>query len=230
MGHDDDEKTLSFNLKPWNRGIKNEEIISDLQQVARRLGKDSLTSDEHKEWGRCSDFLIRARFGSWNSALEEAGLIVLRQMGITNDELYENIEKVWIALGRQPKREEIAFPLSRYSKGTYEKRFGGWRKALEAFIRFINEQDVEVSSKQLIEPMQQKRRTTRYPSLRLRFRVMQRDNFKCQHCGRSPATHAGVELHIDHKEPWSKGGETEFDNLLTLCSDCNLGKGDLSTA
>jgi 5-methylcytosine-specific restriction endonuclease McrA len=35
----------------------------------------------------------------------------------------------------------------------------------------------------------------------------------------------GVELHVDHVTPWSKGGETTLANLQTLCNKCNLGKG-----
>lgn len=42
-------------------------------------------------------------------------------------------------------------------------------------------------------------------NLRLRFKVMQRDNFKCCICGKSPATNPDIELHIDHIVPWSKG-------------------------
>jgi len=69
--------------------------------------------------------------------------------------------------------------------------------------------------------------TPRSPSLRLRFQVMQRDSFRCVICGRSPANHLGLELQIDHIEPYSKGGPTSFENLRTLCRDCNLGKSDL---
>ncbi len=71
-------------------------------------------------------------------------------------------------------------------------------------------------------------KTNRDIGLRLRFMVMKRDSFKCCICGRSPATNPGLELHIDHIIPWSKGGETVIDNLQTLCSDCNLGKGNIS--
>ena len=56
---------------------------------------------------------------------------------------------------------------------------------------------------------------------------MARDNFKCRICGKSPATDPKITLHIDHIIPWSKGGETIFENLQTLCSECNLGKSDL---
>ena len=69
--------------------------------------------------------------------------------------------------------------------------------------------------------------TRRDINLRLRFLVLKRDNFKCCICGRSPATTSNLELHVDHIQPYSKGGETVLENLQTLCSDCNLGKSDL---
>ena len=70
-------------------------------------------------------------------------------------------------------------------------------------------------------------KTSRNINLRLRFRVMVRDHFKCCKCGKSPATDPSVILHIDHIYPYSKGGETVMENLQTLCSECNLGKSDL---
>lgn len=69
-------------------------------------------------------------------------------------------------------------------------------------------------------------KTTRNIPVTLRYQIMKRDNFKCVLCGASPAKNPSVELHIDHIIPWSKGGETTFDNLQTLCSSCNLGKRD----
>ena len=68
---------------------------------------------------------------------------------------------------------------------------------------------------------------SRIVSDKLRYQVLKRDNFKCCACGASPAKDPSVELHIDHVIPWSKGGKTTLDNLQTLCSKCNLGKGDL---
>lgn len=61
---------------------------------------------------------------------------------------------------------------------------------------------------------------------KLRYRVLKRDNFKCCACGASPAKDPSVELHIDHIIPWSKGGETVFENLQVLCSKCNIGKSN----
>ena len=69
-------------------------------------------------------------------------------------------------------------------------------------------------------------KTKRDAGVSLRYKVLKRDNFKCQMCGDSPAKDPSTELHIDHIIPWSRGGETTIDNLQTLCSKCNLGKSN----
>ncbi len=56
---------------------------------------------------------------------------------------------------------------------------------------------------------------------------MQRDGFRCRACGSSPAKRHAVSLQVDHVLPWSRGGETIFENLQTLCETCNIGKSDL---
>lgn len=58
---------------------------------------------------------------------------------------------------------------------------------------------------------------------KLRYMIFERDNYTCQACGRTPATHS-VELSPDHKVPVDWGGETTIDNLQTLCRECNEGK------
>lgn len=57
---------------------------------------------------------------------------------------------------------------------------------------------------------------------KIRFEVFKRDGFACQYCGATPPE---VILHVDHIHPVSKGGDNDFDNLITACSDCNHGKG-----
>jgi HNH endonuclease len=96
-----------------------------------------------------------------------------------------------------------------------------WDKA-QGFLVFV-EQAEQLGSSAGEPPLA---RGPRDPSLRLRFLVMRRDSFKCRHCGRSPALHPGLELHVDHVA-WSSGGVTAAENLQTLCSNCNLGKSDL---
>lgn len=60
--------------------------------------------------------------------------------------------------------------------------------------------------------------------LKLRFRILMRDNFTCIYCGRRPPE---VSLEIDHQYPQSLGGKNMWNNLVTSCRDCNGGKGDM---
>lgn len=57
----------------------------------------------------------------------------------------------------------------------------------------------------------------------IRWRVLNRDAFTCQYCGRS-APH--VVLQVDHVEPRRWGGADDLDNLVTSCWRCNQGKKD----
>lgn len=64
-------------------------------------------------------------------------------------------------------------------------------------------------------------------NIKLRFEILQRDNFTCQYCGRSPRFNKDVVLEMDHKYPASKGGEWSKENIVTSCRDCNGGKSDI---
>ncbi|OWZ81549.1 hypothetical protein CDE51_10575 [Pasteurella multocida] len=57
---------------------------------------------------------------------------------------------------------------------------------------------------------------------KVRFEVFKRDSFKCQYCGKSAPD---VVLHVDHINPVSNDGTNDIMNLITSCSECNLGKG-----
>jgi hypothetical protein len=72
---------------------------------------------------------------------------------------------------------------------------------------------------------QQPQRSRVRLSPRDRETVLMRDGFRCRNCGRSPRED-GIKLHVDHIEPWSKGGTDELENLQVLCEECNLGKSD----
>jgi HNH endonuclease len=63
----------------------------------------------------------------------------------------------------------------------------------------------------------------RAPSRKLRMRVLQRDGFRCVVCGRRPADHVDVELHVHHVLPWGQHGPTAEENLVTLCGTCHDG-------
>ena len=52
-----------------------------------------------------------------------------------------------------------------------------------------------------------------------RFNVFLRDKFACQYCGDTK------DLTFDHLLPKSRGGLTDWNNVVTACSSCNVKKG-----
>ncbi|MCR4321995.1 MAG: HNH endonuclease [Candidatus Brocadiaceae bacterium] len=245
--------------------IKNEELIEDILRVAAELKTDSITRKKYDSHGKFNSDTFRMRFGSWIKTKETAGLSSKRRENpSTSDEDYfKNLEEVWIKLGRQPHFSDMKIPFSKYSGSGYYANFGGWRKALECFIEYINKEETSVvptepsitaiseSPRKVINESMAKseqvnttiekltriektksaqkpiieHKTKRAVSDRLRYRVMRRDEFRCQRCGRTWSSDNILE--IDHISAWSKGGETTFENLRTLCSSCNRGKGNL---
>lgn len=99
---------------------------------------------------------------------------------------------------------------------------------------------------------QVKTRQVRYP-LDLEAQVFARDGWRCRYCatpvivkpalllaqslfgdvfplGRTNGTRHGVRLalsaNLDHVEPWSAGGTSLDENLVTACWCCNFGKSN----
>lgn len=214
-----------------------EDIINDILFIKNKLNVKTITRKQYDTYGRYSSSTLEHKFGSWNNILKMANLPLNVNRNITDTDLFYEIERLWINLGRQPTTTDVKKENSVYSLNTYTRRFGGWRSALKAFVNYINNSDNDENSFDRTNPkicrtsiednLVDKHKTNRDVNLRLRFKVMQRDNFKCCICGASPASNPSIELHIDHILPWSKGGETVLENLQTLCSNCNYGKSDL---
>ncbi|MBI1885163.1 MAG: hypothetical protein HYS09_02420 [Chloroflexi bacterium] len=106
--------------------MNREEVIVELKRVAGLLGRDSFSRSEFKRYGRVSSGLVEKRFGTWNKALQAAGLAPLdRFKRIADSELEEEWRRVYQKLGRIPTRNEF-FAESKFSPSVYEKRFGNW--------------------------------------------------------------------------------------------------------
>jgi 5-methylcytosine-specific restriction endonuclease McrA len=249
-------KTLVKRFGSWNKvlelsglriqkpgTLKSEDCVADLRHVAAKLERPTITMEEYRKLGSFTARPFYRLFGSWANALQEAGLEVSSGYRAPKDdeELHQNMESVWRTIGKQPKRSDMRKPLSQVSADTYCRRFGSWRKALEAFVVFVKK-DVSPERAALptsclggdsadaipISTARKTPKTSRSVSWRLRFLVMRRDGFKCRLCGASPAIAPGTILVVDHVVAWSKGGETILGNLQTLCEVCNGGKSDLS--
>jgi len=219
---------MKFELEDYHRNTPDNELIADLKRIASELKKETVTIDEYNERGKFHSTTLARRFGNWFLTLEKAGLKKTRNLHISEEEYFRNLEEVWTKLGRQPRYLEMQKPLSKYVAGAYAYKFGTWRKALEKFIEYVNKGNVSLLEKAAEKKKSiSKHKTKRSINWRLRFLVMRKDKFKCKNCGRSPATDQGIVLHVDHIKPWANGGETVLENLQTLCSICNIGKSNI---
>lgn len=213
-------------VRAKNAPVADDEILTDLRRVAKEQGTDKITQKLYGEHGRYDSTTIGRRFGTWNKALLQAGLTPSNFNNFSEEALFENILVLWQHYGRQPRRSELASPPSTISQSPYNRRFKSWSGALQSFVEYANSSEAELPETRSDIPTTTQK-TGRDPSLRLRFKVLLRDKFSCQQCGASPAKDSAVELHVDHRVPWSKGGETTIENLQTLCRSCNLGKSNL---
>lgn len=220
---------MKFKLKNFNRNVTDEELLKDLVSAHEKLKSQAkkLTFRSYKDVGKYSPQTICERFGTWNDGLQKAGLVPVEEKNTSLEMLLDNIKVVWIAKGKQPVYRDMSMPPSKFTGSTYNARFSSWRKALEIFVETFSEEEHDIaSSKCHAQKQKTSKRTSRNPSLTVRFMVFKRDKFSCSACGRQPLTTPGLELEVDHIIPWSKGGETVLNNLQTLCFDCNRGKSD----
>lgn len=63
-------------------------------------------------------------------------------------------------------------------------------------------------------------------SRKQRQRIIQRDGYQCQRCGRYLT--GRQDTHADHIVPLANGGTWDDSNMQTLCAECNQTKGTMS--
>lgn len=248
--------TLSKRFGSWNEALKkgglvasystpdysfisDEQLITELKRISAIPNVEAVTVsafNKHKIIPGTAA-RIQSRFGTWANALKKAELDKAPSgRRFTDDDLFENMLNVWTYHGRQPTVTEMGEFPSEVTRNTYSNRFSSWRNTLEQFVIRMNKEEnldqrvlkTGPSANKLQEVKKQitVSEDRRGIPLGLRYKVLSRDNFKCVRCGRNPATNIGVELHIDHKLPFSLGGKTVLENLETKCKECNLGKSN----
>ena len=212
-------------------------MLDELRRVAAQFRGDNLTQPEFLKLSpKVSPQTLQRRFGTWGNALNKAGLshLYIAPKRFTDEECFENLGNVWAHLGRSPEFLDMRSPPSMVMSKTYCRRWGTWRKAVNAFVEWANSEggvNMEGSvapASRPTAPLPRSVENDRAVRPGLRFKVFMRDRFRCVACGRSPATHLNVELHADHVVSVYDSGKTVFENLQTLCQDCNLGKGRTS--
>ena len=114
------------------------------------------------------------------------------------------------------------FPLSLWS----------WQDAVKAVcldrVTIISEYEQRISSPSMeirlpsVIALKEYVPQTRNPAF-TRFNVFLRDRFSCQYCGTG---HSASDLTFDHVVPRSKGGRTNWMNVVAACGPCDRRKAN----
>jgi len=224
------QRAFTFDINARMVWITDRELLDGLRRYAAGNGMRPFRVADFREWeDRPFDPATAIkRFGSWRKALALIGIGSIRPRTYEPGELMENLERVWRELGRRPGVHQIK---RRGMCGIrpYCRCWGSLKRACELLAehhagRMTREELLRVPERGR-GPGKPRHRRKRI-SLELRWRIFKRDEFRCGACGKSPATHRGVDLEVDHIVPVSKGGGNEETNLRTLCRACNRGKKD----
>ena len=231
-----DRAGINDSIVPRVRRLTRELVLKEIQAYATEFGGQSPQLEAVAKRLGAGKQTINHKFGKWSDLLSAVGMKpVPLGRRYSDEECFENIVALWTHYGRQPKFSELNRHPSTVGSKAYVRRWGGWRRALGAFIEYVEQPTQDSQSEvpatfgaqtaSVIALQTLPDSVPRSINLALRYKVLCRDRFRCQICGRSPAKDISVELHVDHVTPWSKGGSNVEENLRTLCFDCNLGKG-----
>jgi 5-methylcytosine-specific restriction endonuclease McrA len=116
---------------------------------------------------------------------------------------------------------------------TYEPlRIINWKKAITLFllgkVEVLEEYGQEIHSVSFSVKLPSVVRLlwlVKRPKTPIRFsrqNIYARDKYACQYCGKK---FPSEELSYDHVIPKSRGGKTEWGNIVTCCFRCNRKKG-----
>lgn len=238
---------MDFQLKRRRLNeIPEQKILEELEKAAKHFNYIEFAWRDFDKIAGISANTVKKHFGSWKKGLsalkqhlQTKGLELAPRPYAPNrvfsdKALFQEMDRVWQKVGQRPSRTEWEMSEPKISYNTYKQRFGGWTSACLKFIEYkmghqiLEDEPILLETTHAVKDknIEYKQENSRNVSLSLRLQVLNRDNFRCVFCGKSPATDIGTKLHIDHIKPFSKGGTSVLENLQTLCEECNLGKSN----
>lgn len=109
--------------------VPKQDLLQELKRLESVLGRPPQVADMNA-LGEYSDHTYKKRFGSWNAALNAAGIECEIVNEVSNEELIDEMQRLADELGHPPRTEHMDDE-GEYSSSTYQNRFGGWQGALE---------------------------------------------------------------------------------------------------
>jgi len=197
--------------------LTEDELLDELRRVADKLG-ESPSVAQMATIGQIYPSVYIKRFGSWNNAVETAGLDPTPQpTRIERETLLIELQEIIDSVGDVPTAGEFE-EHSEYSQGPYHREFGSWNEAIRALgyePRYPRGGEAEY---RYYGPNWQSKRESR----------IEIDHYQCQRCGISRADHYDKydqDLSVHHirrlREFNSYENANTLTNLITVCTECH---------
>ncbi len=119
-------------------------LLAEIRRVAELIETPHIPQAEFNRLAKASSSMIRRRFGTWEEALDRAGLphrysgapvskkfLADGRHAFTDEQLIQDLKDVALNIGDTPITMEIYNRHGRANAETIRRRFGSWWKALE---------------------------------------------------------------------------------------------------
>lgn len=128
---------MIYKINIKSRNILDSDLIADLQRVANKYNKESLTYSEYDVYGIYHSSTIRRRFGTWKLALDKANLKYTRkncknhECYTSNEDFINDVKELAISLNKKTITYGEYQKHGKYAINKITKRLGGWDNVLQ---------------------------------------------------------------------------------------------------
>ena len=138
---------FTFELKRHQRNkIPREKILNELVRVAEIYKYTDFRQTDFDELSTISSTRVYREFGTWEKTmqlladyLKDKGInfkITMSRGKYSLQEIFDEMEKIWVQLGHRPSRNEWTELNPKISYDAIYRRFGGWTNACLRFIEY----------------------------------------------------------------------------------------------
>lgn len=142
---------------------KRDEILAEIRRVASKLNTERLTGKDFGRNSKISTSTVKSVFGSWNRAIEAAGMapitnFIPEHKEIPDEDLMTEIIRLTKELGKRPSGSEMN-ALGKFSAKPYSKRWGTFAKGREIAYQtlgfpIVSDATLPIDSKPVILPQE----------------------------------------------------------------------------
>jgi hypothetical protein len=120
---------VQINTQDKENKISDEDLLTNLKELQEKLGRAPKQTE--LKLGKYSLYTYLRAFGNFSKALEKIGAISSKRYFVEDNEILDDIKRIYNDLGKVPTIEDFRKLNHCSNSFTVINRFGSWKKALE---------------------------------------------------------------------------------------------------